>query len=58
MPIPMVIDALRQLAPLCPGSEAALLQAAEHLSEMVRALAAPPTRQTAEWILPPPLPMR
>lgn len=57
MPIPMVIDALRQLAPLCPGGEAALLKAAEHLSEMMRALAAPP-RTNPEWILPPPLPMR
>ena len=36
MPIPAVIDALRVLAPVCPGGEAVLLEAAEHLRQMLQ----------------------
>jgi len=36
MPIPAVIDALHVLAPICPGGEAVLLEAAEHLKQMLR----------------------
>ena len=58
MPIPSIIDALRALAPDCPGGEAVLLEAAEHLSQMVRALSgeAPPAQ--SEWQLPLPVPTR
>lgn len=57
MPIPYVIDALRELSPHCPGGEAVLLEAAECLEQMFRALAAP-AQASPEWILPPPVPTR
>lgn len=57
MPLPFVIDALRELAPQCPGGEAALLEAAEHLTQMMRTMAAPDTRQES-FLLPPPDPQR
>ncbi len=39
MPITAVIDALRTLAPVCPGGEAVLLEAAEHLRQMLQRVA-------------------
>ena len=54
MPIPAVIDALRVLAPVCPGGEAVLLEAAEHLRQMLqRVQEADPT-----YLLPLPEPQR
>lgn len=57
MPLPFVIDALRDLAPQCPGGEAVLLEAAEHLTRFFQAMAAPDTRQES-FMLPPPDPTR
>ena len=36
MPIPNIIDALRTLAPLSNGGETLLLEAAEHLEQLLR----------------------
>lgn len=58
MPIPFVIDALRELAPDCPGGEAVLLEAAEHLTQMLRALATQGAQEYPPMILPPPVPTR
>lgn len=44
MPLAFVIDALRELAPTCPGGEAVLLEAAEHLAQMSRQI--PPAEPT------------
>ncbi len=58
MPIPFVIDALRSLAPVTPGGEAVLLEAAEHMSQMLRALSEDPPRILSEWQIPPAEPTR
>tara|TARA_R110000868_G_scaffold279539_1_gene539609 strand:+ start:722 stop:898 length:177 start_codon:yes stop_codon:yes gene_type:complete len=58
MPLPFVIDALRALAPDCPGGEAVLLEAAEHLTQMVRALSGGAPPSLSEWQLPPAEPTR
>ena len=54
-----VISALRDLAPACPGGEAVLLEAAEHLRQMEAKLAA--RDQPSLWVeadpqIPPPEP--
>ena len=58
MPLPFVIDALRALAPDCPGGEAVLLDAAEHMTQMLRALSVDIPQALSEWQLPLPVPTR
>lgn len=58
MPIPFIIDALRTLAPDCLGGEAVLLEAAEHISQMARALSEDDPQSLSEWQLPAPVPTR
>lgn len=58
MPLPVVIEALRTLAPDCPGGEAVLLEAAEHMTQMLRALSDQPPQAQSEWQLPPDDPTR
>ena len=56
MPLPFIVEALRELAPQCPGGEAVLLEAAEHITQFMRALATDPAQPALT--LPPPDPMR
>ena len=58
MPIHFVVEALRTLAPDCPGGEAVLLEAAEHITQMVRALSGESPQTLSEWQLPPDDPAR
>lgn len=59
MPLPFVIDALRQLAPSCPDGELVLLEAAERLTQLCRALAQhAPSDVLSEWQIPAPEPTR
>ena len=57
MPLPFVIDALRDLAPQCPGGEAVLLEAADHITRFLQAMAGADPRQ-GSFQLPPPDPQR
>ena len=58
MTVPFVIESLRTLAPVCPGGEAVLLEAAEYMAQAVRAASETPPRVLPEWQLPLKIPTR